>query len=97
MAKTQITRPAAVATRAAPAVIALSLAPRPCVETIEMLERMLDEARAGQLIGFAFVAMRKRGGFVGDATGEAYRSPTFARGMVAALDDYLAELARNTR
>lgn len=63
-------------------------------ETIEALEMLLAQARAGKILGVAYVAMRKRREYVGEATGEAYRSPTFARGMVAALDDYLAELAR---
>lgn len=63
-------------------------------ETIEALEQLLEQARAGQILGVAFVAMRKRREFVGDATGEAYRNPTFARGMLAALDDHLRDLTR---
>lgn len=65
-------------------------------ETVEALEQLLAEARAGKILGFAYVAMRKRREFIGDAAGEAYRNPTFARGMVAALDDHLAELVRTS-
>lgn len=61
-------------------------------DTIEALEQMLDEARRGRLIGIACVAMYKRREFYVNATGEAYRSPTFSRGMVATLDDYLREM-----
>lgn len=64
-------------------------------DTIELLEQLLDDAKRGRVLGVVFVAMYKRREFVGDATGEAYRNPVFARGMVAALDDYLAELARS--
>lgn len=64
-------------------------------DTIELLEQLLDDAKRGRVLGVAFVAMRKRREFIGDVTGEAYRNPVFARGMIAALDDYLAELARS--
>jgi hypothetical protein len=65
-------------------------------ETVELLEQLLDEARRGQIIGFAFVAMRKRREFIGDTAGEAHRNPTFARGMVAALDDHLSDLVKSS-
>lgn len=61
-------------------------------DTIEALEQMLDEARRGRLIGMACVAMYKRREYYANATGEAYRNPTFSRGMVAMLDDYLREM-----
>lgn len=61
-------------------------------DTIEALEQMLDEARRGRLIGMACVAMYKRREFYANATGEAFRNPTFSRGMVAVLDDYLRDM-----
>lgn len=65
-------------------------------DTVELLEQVLAEARRGQIIGVALVAMRKRREFIGDAAGEAYRNPTFARGMLAALDDRLADMVRGS-
>lgn len=44
------------------------------------------------LIGFAFVAMYKQRRIVVNAAGEAIRSPIFARGAVASLDDFFKEL-----
>lgn len=61
-------------------------------DTIEALEQLLDEAKRGRIIGMAFVTMYKRREFATLATGEAYRNPVFARGMVAALDDHLREM-----
>lgn len=59
-------------------------------DTVKCLEEMLARAREGELIGIAFAAMFKFRGFTVNATGEAIRNPTFARGMAAALDDFLA-------
>lgn len=61
-------------------------------ETITVLEELLRQAREGQILGLAFVAMRKGRKFVGDAAGEAYKNPILTRGMVAELDDYLGTL-----
>lgn len=61
-------------------------------ETIEVLEELLRQAKEGQILGIAFVAMRKGRKFVGDAAGEAYRNPVFTRGMIAELNDYLGKL-----
>jgi len=59
-------------------------------ETVKCLEQLLVEARKGEVIGLAYAAMLKRRGYIADSAGEAYRNPTFARGMVAALDDRLS-------
>lgn len=63
-------------------------------DTIQCLEAMLDEARRGQLIGIAFGAIFKRRTYIVNSAGEAYHSPTFARGIVAALDDELSARIR---
>lgn len=63
-------------------------------ETIEVLRTLLREAESGHLIGLAFAAIYKDRRYIVDTAGEAYRSPTFARGMVAALDDESRELLR---
>lgn len=60
-------------------------------DTVETLEQLLTDAKDGRLIGIAFAAAyagKDRGFFV-DVTGECYRNPVFARGMVACLDDML--------
>jgi hypothetical protein len=63
-------------------------------ETVESLEQLLTHARKGDIIGLAFAAMLKRRGFIVNSSGEAFRNPTFSRGMVSALDDKLAERVR---
>lgn len=63
-------------------------------DTVECLEQLLNEARKGEVIGLAFAAMLKRRAYIVNAAGEALRNPTFARGMVAALDDELGQRAR---
>ena len=63
-------------------------------DTVEAIEELLAQARSGQIIGIAFVAMYKRRHYIANSAGEAYRNPTFTRGMVGALDDQLAQLMR---
>lgn len=63
-------------------------------DTIEALSTLLDQAKRGDLIGVAFAAMYNEGGYLVDAAGEAHKSPTFARGMIKALDDKLREILR---
>ena len=58
-------------------------------DTIEALQSLLDDARAGRIIGIAFCAMYKQRRFIVNTAGEAHRNPVFARGMVACLDDTL--------
>jgi hypothetical protein len=60
-------------------------------DTVEALKSLLEEAERGEIIGFAFAAMYKGRDFIVNTAGEAYRSPTFARGMVQALDDHLMD------
>lgn len=63
-------------------------------DTVECLQLLLRRAKAGEVIGLAFAAMLKQRAFIVNTTGEAHASPTFARGMVAALDDQLSESVR---
>lgn len=56
------------------------------------LEDLLAEARAGRLIGFAYVAMRLERSYSVGAAGETRRSPTLTRGMLLLLDDELKAL-----
>jgi len=59
-------------------------------DTIHCLERLLEAARAGQLQGLAYVAIHLHRNFSVNVCGEAHRSPVFARGALASLDDELA-------
>jgi hypothetical protein len=63
-------------------------------DTEQALAQLLDLARRGELIGVAFAGMLKQRRFFVNTAGEAHRNPTFARGMVAALDDELSTRMR---
>lgn len=65
-------------------------------DTIQTLRDLLQFAEAGEVVGIAFAAMFKQRRFVIDTAGECHRNPVFTRGMVAALDDCLAERMRTT-
>ena len=58
-------------------------------DTVEALKTLLADAERGDIIGIACAAMYKGRDFIVNTAGEAHRSPTFARGMVNALDDHL--------
>jgi hypothetical protein len=64
-------------------------------DTIQCLEVLLEKARAGEIIGVAYAAMHKRRRYTVHTCGEAHRNPTFARGMIAALDDELGQRVRS--
>lgn len=60
-------------------------------DTIEAARTILDQAERGEALGIIFGVMYRGKRYIVNAAGEAYDSPTFARGMAAALDDYLRE------
>jgi hypothetical protein len=60
-------------------------------DTIEALRELLKSAERGEVIGIAFAVMYKGRDYIVNTAGEAYRSPTFTRGMVQALDDHLMQ------
>jgi len=60
-------------------------------DTVRALEELLADARSGRMIGIAYAAMYRSRHYIVNAAGEARRNPTFARGMVAALDDRLGD------
>ncbi|HEX9685470.1 MAG TPA: hypothetical protein VGA25_06435 [Burkholderiales bacterium] len=62
-------------------------------DTVEVLEELLDEARKRRIIGIAFAVMYRNQEYIVNTAGEARRNPTFTRGMIAALDDRLSEVA----
>lgn len=61
-------------------------------ETVEALEQLTAQARAGEIIGFGFVALLKRRRYIANTAGELRADPTLARGMCLALDDELRDL-----
>lgn len=61
-------------------------------DTVEALEQLLGAARSGDIIGIAFAAALKRKRYITNVAGTCYRNPTFARGMLGALDDELSVL-----
>lgn len=63
-------------------------------DTIEALQTLLDDAKTGDVIGVAYAVMYKRKDYIVNVAGEAYRSPTFARGMVQVLGDHLIDMIR---
>ena len=63
-------------------------------DAIAALEQLLAEAKAGRVIGLAYVVMRQGYDYDVGAAGETRRSPTFTRGMLCLLDDELAKLIR---
>lgn len=66
-------------------------------DTVRALEDLLADARAGHLIGFAYVAMHQRLEYSVGLVGETRASPTFTRGMLLLLDDELGAILRGLR
>lgn len=64
-------------------------------DTVECLQLLLRRAKRGEVIGLAYCAMLKQRAYIVNTAGEAHESPTFARGMVAALDDSLSNRIHN--
>jgi hypothetical protein len=52
---------------------------------------MLRQAEAGGLIGYDIAVMYSGRDYIVNSVGEVEKSPTFARGMVQALDDRLMQ------
>lgn len=61
-------------------------------DTIAALEKLLTDARAGELIGIAFAAAYSRRSYCTRVTDDLLENPTFARGMLCTLDDQLQRL-----
>lgn len=64
----------------------------PSEEVVRALEELLQQARSGNLIGLAWVAMHAGYEYSVDVAGETRRCPTFTRGMLMKLDDELSKL-----
>lgn len=69
--------------------------PEPSEETIRALEELLHDARHGYISGLVFAAMRPGAhDYIIGTTGEARRRPTYARGMIQAVDDDLRDVLK---
>jgi hypothetical protein len=76
-----------------PALRLVPPAPPPvCAETIEALERLLEEARSGRVRGVAAVVGMTGRRYSVEVCGDWRADPTLARGAVAAIDDELRKL-----
>jgi len=62
----------------------------PSRDTIAVLTELLAEAKAGRLLGVAFVAMHKAREYEIGYTGECARSPTFTQGMLLDLVHHIS-------
>lgn len=73
------------------------LGPAISSETVAVLDYLLLEARAGRVVGIAYVVVHRCRGYSCNAVGEPRREPTFTRGMLHVLDDQLAALILDVR
>lgn len=65
--------------------------PRQDHATVEALSKLLEAARAGKIIGLAFVALHNHDEYSADLVGQALRSPLLSRGICRALEDAIAK------
>jgi len=61
-------------------------------DTVEALETLLEGAKAGHIKGIIFGAMLPRRRYMVNIAGDATRDPTFARGIIGAMEDELREI-----
>lgn len=70
----------------------LLLAPAVSSDAVAALEELLAEAKAGRVIGLAWVALHAGRTFTMDIAGETKNDITYTRGMLLALDDELSKI-----
>jgi hypothetical protein len=64
---------------------------RDSTDTLKCVEALAEGTRARKVIGLAYVVIYAQRQYEVHLCGEADRSPTFARGAVAVLDDKLRQ------
>jgi hypothetical protein len=64
-------------------------------ETLDCLHTLFEQAHSGEVIGIAFVALKRRRRYTTGTCGECFRDPTLTRGMVAALEDELRAMVHS--
>lgn len=62
------------------------------VETVSALEELLEEAKAGRLVGLAVVMLWLPTRCTAKIVGSAWEHPTYCRGMLDNLDDQLSAI-----
>ena len=60
-------------------------------QTVAVLESLLISAKAGRLLGLAYVGIEEAG-YTYSIAGEALEAPVFTRGALRTLEDKLAEI-----
>lgn len=60
-------------------------------ETIDALTALLAEAKAGEIVGLAYVALQPHGKYTGDAIGTARTARTLTLGALLSLQHLLLE------
>lgn len=64
-----------------------------CAETIATLTTILQQAKAGEIIGVALVVLHPGHDYSVYLAGQTREVPTLTRGTIQALDDQLAAIA----
>ena len=62
-------------------------------DVVEVLELLLENARLGNVTGIEFTCTMRKSRYITNILGRCQTNPTFTRGMVAHLDDELAQLS----
>lgn len=63
-------------------------------DMLQTCAQLLDAAKEGQITGLAFACTLKGKRYFVNVSGSLARDPTFARGVVAALDDELSRMVQ---
>lgn len=63
-------------------------------ETLDAITQLLEEVRAGRVVGVAWIARHRGNLFTADAVGTAKDDPVHTRGMLKVLDDELGQMIR---
>lgn len=66
-------------------------------DTVAALEILLAAAKAGEIIGVAYVGIKPARSYVLDAAGEARQAPVFTHGLVGLLAHELIRIHRQRR
>ena len=70
--------------------LVVKLVPSPVSkDTVDELAALLQEARAGKVIGLAYVALHKGQVFTADYVGQAKAAPIFTLGAIRVLSDHI--------
>ena len=59
--------------------------------TVTALADLLEQAKAGRVVGLVYAAIKAGGSYQGDVVGMAETHPVYTRGLLAMLQDRVAE------